>query len=341
MAGKSFQRSTGETSRAKAEALAWRAFEAERLRSRGEEPDIPLGDLGALWVELNRGVKSDAYVDSVDRFVRCGLGDLAGFRVAELTTEAVERQRGAYMRSGHAQSSADTWLAHLKLLAGWAVKRRAVLRIPFEVKKLGHQKRPRTILPVADRHAWTTVVEQVSAGEPAVAMVIRFMLEMGLRETEAIGARWEWLDRTRKTYTPGKTKGKEAWPRPVPDGLLARLGEGRAGMIAGRSDGKPVSVGQIDRVMRKANQAFGLSGLTPHGLRRTYATHLNDQGVPTEDIRKALGHKSIHTTTGYIHSNLERVRQAQKSFEDPAVSTVDKSGARPHVNPHEHESRKF
>ena len=156
MDGKTHQQSTHESIRGEAEAVAWRAFEAAKSRARGEEPDIKLQELGRLWLEINRGVKADSYVESVERFVRRDLGDLAGIRCGDLTTDRVEKARSAYIRDGHVQSSADTWLGKLKMLASWAVRRRAIVRLPFDVKKLGYQKVPRTILPVASRREWFT-----------------------------------------------------------------------------------------------------------------------------------------------------------------------------------------
>lgn len=39
---------------------------------------------------------------------------------------------------------------------------------------------------------------------------------------------------------------------------------------------------------------------TPHSLRATTATQLDEAGVPTKDIQKLLGHKQLKTTEGYI-----------------------------------------
>lgn len=40
--------------------------------------------------------------------------------------------------------------------------------------------------------------------------------------------------------------------------------------------------------------------ITPHSLRRTYATNLNDQKVNPYSIKKLLGHDSLKTTFRYI-----------------------------------------
>ncbi len=39
---------------------------------------------------------------------------------------------------------------------------------------------------------------------------------------------------------------------------------------------------------------------SPHSLRATTATQLDEAGVATKDIQKLLGHKQLKTTEGYI-----------------------------------------
>jgi site-specific recombinase XerD len=68
----------------------------------------------------------------------------------------------------------------------------------------------------------------------------------------------------------------------------------------------PLSADSIHAlVVRRAARA-GLSGVTPHTLRRTYATKLKDVGVTLDTIQRYLGHASISTTTGYFAPRDER-----------------------------------
>lgn len=64
--------------------------------------------------------------------------------------------------------------------------------------------------------------DRVEGERTGIRTAVRLMLGLGLRESETITARWEWLDIGRQTYTPGRTKGREAdpLPVPVPDGGL-------------------------------------------------------------------------------------------------------------------------
>lgn len=52
-------------------------------------------------------------------------------------------------------------------------------------------------------------------------------------------------------------------------------------------------------------------GMTPHDLRRLYATKLKKSGVDIKDIATLLGHQSIQTTFGYLQSETNDQLAAQ------------------------------
>jgi integrase len=64
----------------------------------------------------------------------------------------------------------------------------------------------------------------------------------------------------------------------------------------------------VQRAIRAAAVKVGLAGMiTPHNLRHAYATHVIDAGQNIRDVQSALGHKSLETTMGYVHSDGLRV----------------------------------
>jgi len=64
----------------------------------------------------------------------------------------------------------------------------------------------------------------------------------------------------------------------------------------------------VQRAVKEAAAKVGLAGLiTPHNLRHAYGTHVADAGANMRDLQSALGHKSLETTMGYVHSNGLRV----------------------------------
>lgn len=53
----------------------------------------------------------------------------------------------------------------------------------------------------------------------------------------------------------------------------------------------------------------GLSAVTPHSLRHTFATSLLNNGVPTKLVQQLLGHSHIATTEIYLTLSHDRLRQ--------------------------------
>lgn len=63
-------------------------------------------------------------------------------------------------------------------------------------------------------------------------------------------------------------------------------------------------------------KAAGLRRITPHGLRHTKATLLNQAGVSPVDISKALGHTdSQFTMRTYVHATMSGVQAAERKFQ--------------------------
>jgi site-specific recombinase XerD len=60
--------------------------------------------------------------------------------------------------------------------------------------------------------------------------------------------------------------------------------------------------------------------VTPHTLRHSFASHLNDEGIKILVLQKALGHGTPRSTEIYIHPSDERVREALERL--PAVQYV-------------------
>ena len=52
-------------------------------------------------------------------------------------------------------------------------------------------------------------------------------------------------------------------------------------------------------VVKRAGRCAGVSKLTPHALRRTFITILDERGVPLADLQLAVSHESITTTERY------------------------------------------
>lgn len=162
----------------------------------------------------------------------------------------------------------------LRLLCNWAIRRGVLPAIPFHVRALKVQKKPRAILPTTLAQDWLAAIDAREGTRTGVRTAVRLMLGLGLRESETISARWEWLDVERALYTPGRTKGREADPLPVPSWPIDYLTPARqpSGLILAKPNGKPYAAGFTRAAMLDANDAVGaphkpLTGCGAHSRR--------------------------------------------------------------------------
>jgi integrase len=145
---------------------------------------------------------------------------------------------------------------------------------------------------------------------------VKMMVGLGLRESEALSSRWEWIDWERLTYTPGITKGKEAAPLPMPSWVVDHLGSRKVveGLIVVSPRGCQYTPGITRDVILKANVSSGVVGLSAHRLRGSFATRLSEAGMPIQSIKLLLRHRDIRTTERYLEVNLDGAAKMQEEI---------------------------
>ncbi len=119
-------------------------------------------------------------------------------------------------------------------------------------------------------------------------------------------------------------KGKGKKERLVPMGgkaITALLGylESRDGPSMNTSPlflnrfGKRLSSRGVRRVVDKYARSKGMSNVSPHTLRHSFATHMLDRGADLRAIQELLGHANISTTQIYTHLTTEGLKKVYES----------------------------
>jgi integrase/recombinase XerD len=73
-------------------------------------------------------------------------------------------------------------------------------------------------------------------------------------------------------------------------------------VFASRS-GKPLERSRVTRIVREASQRAGITtNVSTHWLRHAHASHALDRGAPIHLVQATLGHRSVATTSRYLHA---------------------------------------
>lgn len=305
--GKRQQVSLKTAAKGEAEAMALQAVADAKTRVAGKEPVVTMGKLRKLWLEAHAKTASLGHWRNVNTWPAYNLEKVA---VDRISTELVEIARNKHAE-GRKAATVNGWLRVLNLLGGYAVQRGMIQAVPWRVKMQKVQKAPRKTIPAGKVKAWIEAAEATAfkSHRWQIGAAVRLMLGLGLREQEALGARWEWLDWERKTYTVGKAKGFEARVIPVPDWLITYLHPCKRDLGLILMDSRPS--GFTRKAIAGANRKCNTPGISAHRLRGTFATLHSEAGTPIQVIQAMLGHKSATTTMLYLEAHTEKATEQQ------------------------------
>ncbi len=130
----------------------------------------------------------------------------------------------------------------------------------------------------------------------------------GLRVSEVVKLQPLHIERSRKMIRIEQGKGRKDRYTVLSDKLLKALEEYwrayRPGnwIFFGKTKSKPMPVETAQKIYYNAKAKAGVKrGKGIHTLRHCFATHLLEQGTRTYILQQMLGHKSITTTSKYLH----------------------------------------
>ncbi|WP_433496884.1 site-specific tyrosine recombinase XerD [Sphaerimonospora sp. CA-214678] len=205
-----------------------------------------------------------------------------------------------------------------------------------------HDVRPPRQLRRLPKAISVAEVERILAAcgpeDSPLALRNRALLEVlygtGARISEAVGLAVDDV-----SHDPGqdqvRLRGKGGRMRLVPLGRYARRaldaylvrarpeiashGRGTPALFLNARGGRLTRQGAWE-VLQAAAERAGLSGVSPHMLRHSFATHLLDGGADVRVVQELLGHASVTTTQVYTLVTVDRLREVYAAAHPRALN---------------------
>lgn len=138
--------------------------------------------------------------------------------------------------------------------------------------------------------------------------ILATMYSAGLRVSEAVSLRVDAIDSQRMVMLIRQAKGHRDRCVPLEPSLLVLLRQywrryrPHYWLFPGQSPERHLTVSAVQRVCTRACHQAGITKRAhAHTLRHSYATHLLEAGLDLRTIQLQLGHKSLYTTSSYLH----------------------------------------
>jgi len=245
---------------------------------------------------------------------------------------AVARFASHFRRSPdrlHAEHARQYQLHLLRQHASWSRFNQAVaalrflyavtLRRPDVVTLIPYGKKPRAIPAVLSREEVTRLFQ---AADPRHRLLLQTAYAAGLRVSEVVALRVTDIDSQRMLLHVRAAKGHKDRLVPLSALLLEQLRDywrrcrPQRWLFPGQAPDRPISIGQVQRICRRAVRAAGITKkASMHTLRHSYATHLLEGGADLATLQRLLGHNQLSTTLRYTHIQQPHLQRARSPLD--------------------------
>lgn len=229
--------------------------------------------------------------------------------------EIVEKKQMA----GAANATLNRYLAILRaVLRAAHLERKWIKAVPRIVKFSEPKARVRFLTPAeCDR-----LIEAVPAHWKNM---VRLSLATGLRQSNVLRLRWEWVNLESKTLRiPGaEFKNKQDFALPLNEEAVAAIrGElGQHDTYVFSYGNKPIR-GLNQAAWKAACERAGIRDFRWHDMRHTWASRLAQSGVPTQALQRLGGWETMAMVNKYAHFDVDSLRQFVDGAATPSTSQL-------------------
>ena len=301
------QESSRSTNRRDAESLL-NIRKSEILRGVFRRPvKISFGEFGERYMEhakVNKRswLRDEQMLKHLEQFFG------SERQLADITSADIEGYK-MHRRASVAGSTVNREMALLKRMFNLAIEWDLYLGLnPF--RKVKFFREFNTGLRVLSLEEEEKLLRHAA---PYLQDLIRFALNTGLRVGEIFSLCWSNVDLEKNLLNVFAPKTQKI--RGIPINADARkvleywaLGKRNEFVFYNPETGKPFV--DLKAGFKLACEKSGITGVTWHTLRHTFASRLVDRGVDIVTVKELLGHSSITVTMRYTHTNLDSKRAA-------------------------------
>jgi integrase len=148
-------------------------------------------------------------------------------------------------------------------------------------------------------------------------------LQSGLRRSEILSLRRQYLDWQGRRIFVERTKNGERRITPMNDTLLETLRRLPAHLDSDFLFPN-VPPRAVTLAFQRAAKRAGLTDFRLHDLRHSFASHLTMAGANLQTVRTLLGHKDLSMTMRYSHLSPDHLQGAVKALDGVFVAEPQK-----------------
>ena len=259
--------------------------------------------------------------------------------VTRFDADAVRDFLGALHKRGNSRASAARRLGALRTFAKYLVRDRALAVDPTQL--VGTPKRDQSLpahLDIPDMDRLLAAPDVSTPGGRRDRAVLELFYASGLRLSELVDLDLESVNLPGRVVRVRGKGGKErlvpfnqaagAAMRAMLQDAAARVEPVRRSAHQRTRDalfrnlrGGRLTTRSVDRIVRRYVRQAGIrTGISPHALRHTFATHLLQAGADLRAIQELLGHAQLGTTQRYTHLDLGHIMDVYRQAHPRAES---------------------
>jgi site-specific recombinase XerD len=236
----------------------------------------------------------------------------------------------------HLLAQRASWSRFNQAVAALRFLYRVTLQRPELLPLLPYGKKPRSLPAVLSPDEVARLFDAVA--DPWDRLLLQTAYACGLRVSEVVRLQVTDIDSPRMLLHIRGAKGRKDRLVTLSVVLLELLRaywrqyRPRLWLFPGQRPGRPRSIGQVQRICRRAVRAAGITKrASMHTLRHSYATHLLEGGCDLATLQKLLGHNQLSTTVRYTHVQQSHLQQFRSPLDTLPAQTrpPDAAGGQP------------